>query len=319
MMTYQEINEFLSHFNTNSYNRSQIGNNKHLIITIYEYLIKLNVSKETAETLISNIAYLSKDNLNISLYLEILSKSIGYINEYDLKDIIKVTKDIHDIYYKNTAKYDLDDYIHDTNEVRMNKLFLNRNNKYLEKVFENNDVVGYLCDLKLIAAMELEKADYKEFIGFLESFQMYKDNYSPLLVIKTYEKLRSSLKDLTRLFWDIYFGNEYLVALNKNNIQVDDIYHKNIFKYNSKPKKELAHPVQLDLFSYQDVSKKEPEIKENVDCLQICSIYNTSELPEFEEEQDLLMYYRNLLDDKRVIILPKLKNDKRHTYIYELN
>ena len=73
MMTYESINKFLSHFNTNSYNRSQIGNNKHLIITVYEYLIKLNVSKETAETLISNIAYLSKDHLNISLYLLKLS------------------------------------------------------------------------------------------------------------------------------------------------------------------------------------------------------------------------------------------------------
>jgi len=318
MMTYQEINEFLSHFNTNSYNRSQIGNDKHTIITIYEFLTKLNVSKKTAETLISNIAYLRKDNLNISLYLEILSKSLGYSNEYDLKDIIKVTKDIHDIYYKNASKYDLDDYIHDTSDVRLTKLFLNRNNKYLEKVFDNNDVADYLCSLKLVAAMELEKNDYKEFIGYLESFNMYKDQYSPLLVIKTYEKLRESLKDTNKLFWDIYFGNEYLVALNKNSIPVEDIYNKNIFKSNKKQKKQLAVPIQLDLFSLEE-EPKEVEIEEDVDCLQVCSIYNSIELPEFEAEKDLLMYYKNLLDDKQVVILPKLKNDKRYTYIYELN
>ena len=316
MMTYQEINEFLSHFNTNSYNRSQIGNDKHIIITIYEYLIKLNISKETAEILISNIAYLRKDNLNISLYLELLSKSLGYLSEYDLKDIIKVTKDLHDIYYKNASKYDLDDYIHDTSDVRLSRLFLNRNSKYIEKVFENNDVADYLCSLKLIAAMDLDKNDYKEFIGYLEDFKQYKDQYSPLLVIKTYEKLRESLKAINRLFWDIYFANEYLVALNKNNIPVEDIYNKNIFKYDSKNRKQLAIPVQLDLFSLEE---PKPEIHEDVNCLQVCSIYNSSELPEFEEEKDLLMYYRNLLEDKEVIILPKLKNNTRQTYIYELN
>jgi len=317
MMTYGEINEFLSHFNTNSYNRSQIGNDKHIIITIYEYLIKLNISKETVEILISNIAYLRKDNLNISLYLEILSKSLGYINEYDLKDIIKVTKDIHDIYYQNAPKYALDDFIHDTSDVRLTKLFLNRNNKYLEKVFDNNEVVEYLCNLKLVAAMGLDKNDYKEFIGYLESFKIYKDSYSPLLVIKTYESLRKGLKGLNKLFWDIYFGNEYLVALNKNNIPVEDIYNKNIFKYDNRNKKQLALPVQLDLFSYQ--KEQEPVVKENINYLQVCSIYNTSELPDFEEEKDLLMYYKNLLDDKEVIILPKLKNHKRPTYLYELN
>ncbi len=316
MMTYQEINEFLSHFNTNSYNRSQIGNDKHIIITIYEYLTKINVSKETIEILINNIAYLRKDNLNISLYLELLSKSLGYVNEYDLKDIIKVTKDLHDIYYKNSPKYDLDDYIHDTSEVRLTRLFLNRNNKYLEKVFENNDVADYLCSLKFISAIELEKNDYKEFIGYLEDFKQYKDQYSPLLVIKTYEKLRDQLNSINRLFWDIYFGNEYLVALNKNNIPVEDIYSKNIFKYNNTNKKQLSVPIQLDLF---EVEEPKPVIKEDIKCLQVCSIYNSIELPEFEEEKDLLMYYKNLLDDKQVIILPKLKNNKRHTYIYELD
>jgi len=316
MMTYQEINEFLSHFNTNSYNRSQIGNDKHIIITIYEYLTKINVSKETSEILINNIAYLRKENLNISLYLELLSKSLGYVNEYDLKDIIKVTKDLHDIYYKNAPKYDLDDYIHDTSDVRLTKLFLNRNNKYLEKVFENNDVADYLCSLKLIGAMNLDKNDYKEFIGYLEDFKQYKDQYSPLLVIKTYEKIREQLKSINRLFWDIYFGNEYLVALNKNNIPVEDIYNKNIFKYDSRNKKQLSVPVQLDLFS---IEKPKPEIKEDIKYLQVCSIYNSIELPDFEEEKDLLMYYRNLLDDKQIIILPKLKNNKQHTYIYELD
>ena len=76
-------------------------------------------------------------------------------------------------------------------------------------------------------------------------------------------------------------------------------------------------PVQLDLFSYQE--DQEPVVNENINYLQVCSIYNMSELPEFEEEKDLLMYYKNLLEDKEIIILPKLKSSTKQTYIYELN
>ena len=75
MMSYQEINEFLTSFNINSYNRTQIGNSKQLIITIYEFLSKLNINKSNIDTIISNIAYLNKDNTNIALYLELLSIS----------------------------------------------------------------------------------------------------------------------------------------------------------------------------------------------------------------------------------------------------
>ena len=69
MMSYQEINEFLTSFNINSYNRTQIGNSKQLIITIYEFLSKLNLSKSNIDTIISNIAYLNKETTNIALYL----------------------------------------------------------------------------------------------------------------------------------------------------------------------------------------------------------------------------------------------------------
>ena len=60
MMTYKEINEFLTSFNTTSYNTSQIGNNKQTIISIYEFLKKLNLSKENILIIIENIAYFNK-------------------------------------------------------------------------------------------------------------------------------------------------------------------------------------------------------------------------------------------------------------------
>ena len=97
MSTYEEINQFLSQFNTNSYNREQIGNNKQLIIKIFEYITKFNVYKKQEETIINNIAYLKKDSLNIPIYLELLSKSISYLDTYKLKDVIQVVKQVHDI------------------------------------------------------------------------------------------------------------------------------------------------------------------------------------------------------------------------------
>ncbi len=317
MMTYKEINAFLSHFNTNSYNRSQIGNDKQIIIAIYEFLQKLNISKETIEILISNIAYLRKDRLNISLYLELLSKSLGYINNYELSDVIKVTKDIHDIYYDSVDEIPLEEYLHDTSDTRISKLFLNRNNKYIEKFFLSDESYEYLAELKLIAAIKLDKNEYKEFIGYLEDFEKYQKSYSPLLVFKTYNALRKNLKNNTQLFFDILFGNEYLVGLNKNSIQIEEIYKKNIFTEKKHPVK-VIEPVQLDLFSYQEETK-ETEIKENINCFQICSIYNASELPDYEEEKDLLLYYNHLLNNKELIILPKLKNQTAPRYIYETN
>ena len=103
MMSYQEISEFLTSFNINSYNRTQIGNSKQYIITIYEYLKKLNINATNINLIMSNIAYLNKETTNIALYLELLSKSLGFAHNYDLKEVLKTVKEIHDIYYKNSV------------------------------------------------------------------------------------------------------------------------------------------------------------------------------------------------------------------------
>ena len=110
-MSYQEIGEFLSNFNSSSYNRSQIGNDRTTIARIYDFLKRLNLSKEDIAELITNISYLRKEELNIPLFLEILSRSLGYINEYKLSTIIKKVKDIHDIYI-DTPYISIDEYIH---------------------------------------------------------------------------------------------------------------------------------------------------------------------------------------------------------------
>lgn len=328
MLTYKEIMEFLSSFNHNSYNRSQIGNSKQLIINIYEYLNKLNLSKETLDILISNIAYLNKDNINISLYLEILSKSIGFATIYDLREVIKVVKEIHDIYYENSNKIPLEEYLHDTNEVRSKKLFLNRNNKYLIKNFDTENTLNYIADLKLASAIVLESKEYKEFLNYIDNFENYQDGYSPLLVFKTYNKVRKHLKEEKRLFWDILFGNEYIVGLNKHNMPINEIFKKNIYKQNKEKEESKENTIQLELFSYLDEDSLETDMSEetkkiniadDIKSFQICTIYNSKSLPDFEEEKDLLLYYEKLLSKKDMIILPKLKNKNVSSYLYEVN
>ncbi len=323
MMTYKEINEFLTSFNTTSYNRSQIGNSKQIIISIYEFLNKLNISKENIDIIINNIAYLNKDNTNIALYLELLSKSIGFATQYDLREVIKVVKEIHDIYYSSSAIILLEEYLHDTNENRIRKLFLNRNNKYLSKTFESDLALSFISDLKLASAIVLDQREYKEFIGYIDSFETYQDSYSPLLVFKTYQKVRKQLKEEKRLFWDILFGNEYVVALNKHNMPINEIFKKNIYS-NYKRKNKVASEqlsVQLDLFSYLEEKEEEEiiNINEDLKSFQLCTIFNSSDLPDYNEEKDLIMYYEKLLNNKDAIVLPKLKNQMVASYQYELN
>lgn len=314
------MSEFLSSFNTNSYNRSQIGNKKQVIISTYEFLKKLNLDKQNIEILIRNIAYLNAEEINLPLYLELLSKSYSFSITYEWKEVIKVVRQVHDLYYENAAHISLEEYLHDTQETRVRKLFLNRNNKYIIKRFTSPDCLTYISNLKLAAAMELNQKDYNEFINYIDNYEKYQDTYSPLIIFKTYNKVRKHLKENTKLFWDIFFGNEYIVALNKHSIKTEDIYKKNIYNnYKQKQQRKTQEPLQLDLFTYQEITE-EPEIRkiEDVKCLQYCTLYNSNDLPEFNQEKDLLLYYKNLLDTKEKIELPRLKKPSSN-YLYNVN
>ena len=320
MMSYQEINEFLTSFNINSYNRTQIGNSKQLIITIYEFLSKLNISKQNIDTIVSNIAYLNKDTTNIPLYLELLSKSLGFAHSYDLKEVLKTVKEIHDIYYKNSADIPLEEYIHDTADEKIRKIFLNRNSKYLLKIFESPEALSAIGDLKFASAIALDSKEYKEFLSYIDEFEKFQDFYSPLLVFKTYNKVRKQLKNDKRLFWDILFGNEYVVALTKHNMPTKDIFKKNIYSNYKKKSSSKQIAVQLDLFSYLEEDEEDSTyITDDLNTFQVCTIYNSNDLPEYEEEKDLLLYYQRLTKGKETIILPKLKQKQVSAYQYKLN
>lgn len=313
-MIYKELNEFLSHFNTKAYNKNQIGYYKPYIVIIYNYLKKINISEEKIETIIRYLAYLKLADINIALYLELISRTIGYETTYSLEEILKTVTDVHNIYKDNLNDIELEDYIHENEENRTKKLFLNKNKKYLEKIFASPVSTTYLEELKFAGAIELNKEDYKEFTSYLNNFKKYENAYSPVFNLRIYNKLRTRIKNISKLFWDIIFGIEYIVSLLKNNINLNEIYKENVYK---TPTYKQENFVQLDLFTYQEESKKETIEEPKV--FQICTIYNSRDLPEFEEEKDLLVYYHKLLNNKQIIILPKLKNQIKSTYIYETN
>ncbi len=319
MLSYSEINEILKNFDTTSYNRLQIGRNKPLVISIYSYLSSLNVSKEVLDILISNIAYLDENKVNIPLYLDILSKSLGFINDYSLKEVLDIVMDVHHIYYRECLDISLEDYLHDVNDNVLRKLYLDRNGKYLDKNFSSDSCFRYISDLKLVAAMVLDLKEYREFLGYIDEFTKYQGSYSPFKLFRFYVKLRKKLKGVTCLFWDIVYGNEYLLSLYKSNIKVSEIYKENVYNIGYKNKK-ISDNIQLDLFTYNDSSSY---IKVNNDfkCFQICTLYNSKELLNFKQEKDLVDYYNELMSKNRkdVIVLPKLKSEVRAKYIYDVN
>ena len=95
-----------------------------------------------------------------------------------------------------------------------------------------------------------------------------------------------------------------------------EIYEKNFTTTVEKPKK-AQEPVQLDIFTYEDVEEK--QTFENVNAYQISYIFESDKLPQLELEKDIIDYYKSLLENKQSIILPKL-NDKKYTsYVYETN
>lgn len=314
-MTLKEISAFLSSFNTNLYHKNQIGSHKPYIIAIYNYLKKQELSEERIDELIKYIAYFDKKDINLPLYLEILIKSLGYETDYSLEEILEIVKEIHDVYNQNMNLKDIVEYIHATEDEKLRNIFLS-NNKYLDRHFTSLKSLTYLDDLRLIAAIYLDDNAYKDFMKYLDNFAENKDCYAPLILFKTYTKLRTHLHDMPKLFWDIYFGNEYLISLYKYNINRHELFKKNI--YSQKEKTKNTQPVQLDLFTYQDFA--EPTDKQlNLKPFQYCTIYNSISLPDFNEEKDLLLYYKNLLDNKQIIVLPKLKNKKQASYMYETN
>lgn len=300
-----DMEVYLSSFKYNSYNRSQIGNNKTIITQIYKYLSKINFHKEDIEESINSIAYLNKKDINLPLYLELLSKSIGFITNYNIEEILKVIKEVHDVYFKRIKYLSLEEYIFDTEKNRTKQVFQNYN-KYIGKNFNSNEAQYYLNNLKFACAVYLSDTEYKELINFIED-----DNstHSPLIIITNYNKIRNNLENLSKLFWDLIFACEYVNSLYKHNISLKDVFKNNLFSKEKRKEEQVS--IQLDLFSYQDF--KEEKDYQDIKVFQYCTLYNLDSLPSYRNEKTILLFYNSLITGKDMIILPKLKKVSKIT------
>lgn len=296
---------FIDQFNHYSYNKEQIGSDKKIINVVYDYLKKINITQEDIKDIIESLAYQTKGTINIPLYLELITKSYSFANEYKLNEVLNVVKEIHDVYNENSISISLEEYIHDTEENQIKKIFLGKNNKYILKSFKKDVAIQYIADLKFASAINLDKKEYQEFLAYIDDYDNYQETYSPLILFKTYTNVRNSLKGSSKLFWDILFGNEYLVSLNKNNITI-----KQIFKEN-EPVKKSPGKEQLNLFNMEENNS---ETIKDIKTFQINSIYSSNYLPSFKQEKEYIMYYRSLGDNKDSITLPKLKEKNNYNY-----
>ena len=137
-------------------------------------------------------------------------------------------------------------------------------------------------------------------------------NTTILQAFTLYIKLRRKLNNESRLYWDLYFGTEYIVLLNKANIPFEDIFKKNL---NRRKRKERIEPIQLDLFTYEEDTKDELEL-DNYSIFQFNSMYDSKDIPDLESEKELLSYYNNLIEGKNFVVLPKYKGSSNNKYIF---
>ena len=299
--------KFLKDFNTETYNTEQIGNNKQTLSKLYNAFVEMKIPKNYIEQILLELSFYSKNNLNITLLIEIISKSLGYIEKYDIEDIVQTCKQIHDIYYRTTTKMSLEKYLSDSEDERVSKLFSNHCAKDINLGY--NVEPPHMADLKFAAAIELNQSEYQELVSYLENYN--ENNNAPLNNFQLYQKVRNSLKSQCKLFWDILFAYEFIITLTKNNISLKSLYPNNVLDTQQMQSIEDIKIVQLDLFSYKEAEER-PVITSDI--LQLSTIYN-SNFTTYKTETDLLSFYLTLSNMEQSLYLPKLKQTKTN-YLY---
>lgn len=246
----------------NNYNKSQIGSNEDKILRIKRYLKKIKVSYISREKIISFISYQKQDTFIIAAYLDLLSRSLTYFDSIDTMSLLEIIKDVHDV-YQNLVDINLNEFYYLKSDEIIEKLYIDKN---VTKSFATTNHLNYLNELRFIAAIHLNNKEYRNLFNSLTNSNIA---YSAHYQFELYKKLRTSLSLKTKLFFDIYFANEYLIELHKVKITMNKInYKKNIQHYNknvnyknyylSKISYEIANVkplIQLSLFNEEKENK----------------------------------------------------------------
>lgn len=278
-MSRRKSKTFINCYNHETYNHQQIGNNEKTIRKVYDYLKSLNLLEDDIDTILYDLSYTLSSSINLPLFLNLMTKSIDYKQEYTIDNILIIVRQIHDIYNGYQISINLEEYLNSNEDTNNKNMYLSSDNKYILRNFKNNFPVNYIVELKYAAAMKLSDKDYLDYVSYLDDYQTLQETYSPLLLFKSYTTIREDLQGNAKLFWDLLLGNEYIISLYRNNILINQMFKENTLS-------------------------KEREIK----TFQISSIYANKNLPIFNSDQEFLMYYRHYANtSENEIILPKLK------------
>lgn len=201
------------HFKKN-YNDNQLGSNENKVNRINQYLKKLKLNFTIRETIINYLSYQPEDSINCALYLDILSKSLSYIETMELSDLLPIVKNVHDV-YQNITDLRLINFINLTPDEVIDKLYVGD----YKHSFETEELQQYLNNLRFTAAINLDNKQYKNLFNSLSGNITYSAHY----IFTLYKKLRKNLDKEPLVFFDIYFANEYLIELHKVNINIGEI------------------------------------------------------------------------------------------------
>lgn len=203
----------------NKYREKITKDNEDLLFNISKFLKSLNISKKSQREIRNFILYHLNDNLDVSIFFNIFSRTINLLKYISLLDLLNIVKDLHDIYLRNN-KLEFSKYTTLSELNAINSLYF-ENYKDISKSLNTLNHQRYLNDLRFAAAIILNQKEYKTFIDTLK-MPIIKD-FNAYNLFHTYHKLRFNLPKDSLIFWDIFFANEYLIELCKLNINVKDI------------------------------------------------------------------------------------------------
>ena len=290
--------EFLNNFDFNKYSVDLLGSDKKSITKVFEYLVKQDMDKPLIKAIINHIATYSRDNINIPLFLCLLSVSLGYMPEYNLDLVLSTVKNVHDIYCNSAPKIDFDEFAHLKEDEMLWRVFV-INGKVIPRLFNDTDF-NYINDLKFSCAVNLQNNEYQAFVN-----NIYENDNDQLVMFNIYKGLRMNISKVNRIYWDIIFGINYLLTLDKYDVDVNKIYSGT-----SKARLENERDyIQLDIFNYKDFDKTDNKYK----VFQINNCYNNLDIPKLDENK-LISFYRSLVENKDFVFLPKYKEHNNYNY-----
>ena len=250
--------QFINYRFKKNYNETQLGSNEDKISRIKQYLKKLKMTYTRRETVIDYLAFQIEEDINCALYLDILSKSLNFIDTMELNDLLRIIKNVHDI-YENVTDLKLNEFINLSQDEVIDRLYIGSE---IKRSFAKEELEQYLNNLRFTAAINLSNKEYKNLFNSLSNNITYSAHY----IFNLYKQLRKNLDLETLTFFDIYFANEYLIELHKININISEITSRRTSaNYNRKANyksyyaqkfeylDDLRPTLQLDIFTVDKI------------------------------------------------------------------